>query len=220
MEDVPAAVRSLITAAVADELATTYDDQVVFPRHVVIDLHEDPDRRFPEWPTPVLVIAVENQGVCSWGVPLDDPALPVVVGDSGGTIVYTPDVASYLAARRWDRRCVHRGPLLQAQAAELDDDSLARLRADFDEQPATHGWPGHTQFRFERDGVMILLWSDAGQCDWWLSGPADALSVAVGRLLSLSDLSTSLWSNDAAGEALLVGLRKSLEDPANQGDQP
>ncbi|GIH09742.1 hypothetical protein Rhe02_78090 [Rhizocola hellebori] len=209
--EIPAVLRSLITTPVAHELAKTYTDQVVFPEKLVIDRPDDPHRRFPGWPTAVLVIADENQGVCSWGVPLGEPEPRVLVGGElegiNSTVVYAPDVASYLAARRWDYGSLDREPLLQAQADPLDEASLAHLRAGFDEQPRTHGWPGHTQFRFQRDGVKILLWSGTDQCDWWLSAVDEArLAEAAARLVDLSDLRTSLWANDIAGEALLERL--------------
>jgi hypothetical protein len=38
-------------------------------------------RRFPGWPAPVLVLSDENQGVCSWGVPLDGDGRVLVGGD-------------------------------------------------------------------------------------------------------------------------------------------
>jgi hypothetical protein len=179
---------------------------------MLVDRPDDPDRRFPGWPAPVLVIADENQGVCSWGVPLGDPNPAVLVGgelsDGEGTVEYAPDVASYVAARWWDGWCLQREPLLQAQAAVLDEKSLAGLRSNFDQRPLTHGWPWHTQYRFERDGVAILLWSGPDQCDWWLSAADDALLLeVVARPLDLSDLAESLWSNDVAGDALLRQIR-------------
>ncbi len=209
---VPPSLSSLITAGVARELAGVYGDQVVFPQRVIVDRPQDEDRRFPGWPAPVVVLADENQGVCSWGVPLDDPRPPVLVGgdldDDESTAVYAPDVASYIAARRWDARCMEREPLLQAQAAPLDDVSLARLRAAFQEQPGTRGWPGHTQLRFEGHGVTILLWCGPEQCDWWLSGSDEAaLGAAVEWLLELSDLRVSMWSDSPSGEQLLDRLR-------------
>jgi hypothetical protein len=221
MESVPAldALSSLITPEVAAELAGAYTDRPVFPESVVIDRPEDPDRSFPGWPAPVLVISYENQAVCAWGVPLDDPASPVLVGgwvdNTERTVVHAPDVAGFIAARRWDRACLQREPLLQAQSKPLDDVALSHLRANFDEQPPTFGFPGATQHRFERDGVRVLLWSGTDQCDWWLSatGPA-ALGEAVAGLLELSDLRESLWSNDSGGDALLDRVRAGGHDGA------
>ncbi|MEU8001392.1 SET domain-containing protein [Catellatospora sp. NPDC049111] len=209
---IPEPLRALITTTAAAELARVHNDQVVFPHRLVIDSPEDEDRRFPGWPTPVLVIADENQGVCSWGVPLGVAAPPVLVGGDlagdAGTAIYAPDVSSFVAARRWDGTCLGREPLLQAQAAPLDEESLAYLRANFDERASTHGWPAQEQLRFERDGARILLWSGDDQCDWWLSGTGDTvLGETAARLLDLSDLRSSLWSNDIAGEALLDRLR-------------
>ncbi|MEU8074811.1 hypothetical protein AB0B31_05125 [Catellatospora citrea] len=213
MDDVavPASLRTLLTAAVARELASAYSDEVVFPDRIVVDHPGDPDSGFPEWPAPVLVISIENQGVCRWGVPLDRPDPLVLVGGelfdgsdwAEGTVAYAPDVAHFIAARRWDGDCLSGKPLLQAQAAELAAGTLGYLRAHFTELLPTRGFPGRDQFRFERRGVKVMLWSGPGQCDWWISGTdADELRGAVGELTSLADLRDSLWSDDPVGDLL------------------
>ncbi len=212
--DFPASVLAVITSEVARELASAYDDQVAFPDRVVVDQPGPSDRLFPGWPAPVLLIAVENQGVCAWGVPLDDPDPPVLVGGDlaggaeGTTVRYASSVAGFVAARRWDQSCLSATPLVQAQAAELDPESLQALRTRFLERPSTWGWPGVVQYRFERHGTRILLWSGPEQCDWWISSRShDQLRDAVTELMDLSDLRASLWSNDPTGDAMLTELR-------------
>jgi hypothetical protein len=76
---VPAAVELLLTADVAEEIAITFGDTPVYPQRILVDSPEEPSltwppsaRRFPGWPGPVLVLSDENQGVCSWGVPLGE----------------------------------------------------------------------------------------------------------------------------------------------------
>jgi hypothetical protein len=80
---VPESVRSAVSADVAREIAMAYTDQVIFPDMVVIDLPEASNRRFPGWVGPVLVISVENQGVCAWGVPpgFENPAASAFLKD-------------------------------------------------------------------------------------------------------------------------------------------
>jgi hypothetical protein len=197
----------VITAELAEELAAAYTDHAVYPGEVDVD---GDGSRFPGWTTPVLVLATENQNACTWGVPLDgtdDP--PVLVGIHDGyrteTVEHAPDVDAYVAARRWDRRCMSTVPLLQAQAEPVDAKSLAFLREHYDELPATHGWPADDLYRFERDGVRILLWAGADQCDWWISG-GDGLADAVTALLPYSNLREALWSNDEPGVELVDRL--------------
>jgi hypothetical protein len=213
---VPAVLAEALTASVTDELAAVFGDQVVFPHRTLVDDPGDEQRLFPGWPTPVLVVSHENQGVVSWGVPLGDPSPPVLVGGDmddpeagfSGTLVYAPSVEAFIAARRWDRTCLSREPLVQAQAEVLDDGSLAVLRAQFDEGPATRGWPGHTQYRFEGRGVKLMLWAGSRQCDWWLSGTdTDTIAEVVTDLMELSDLREAFWSNDLAGDALLREIK-------------
>lgn len=212
---VPSAVEEALTAEVVDELAEVFDEQFVFPGQTVVSGPEDEEDLFPHCATPVLVVSIENQGICVWGVPLE-PELanpPVLVGGelSGEpeptTVEYAPNIAHFIAARRWDGACLGQQLLLQAQAQGIDTESLAFLRRRFAEVLPTAGWPGSAQYRFEDDTVKVMLWSDGDQCDWWISG-ADhvALAAAVKELLTLGDLRSTLFSVDPDGERLLAEL--------------
>ncbi len=218
---VPPAVEQLLTADVAQEIAGTFGDNLVYPERIVVDGPEGlspsgpgSGRRFPGWPGPVLVLSDENQGVCSWGVPLDGGNYPVLVGgdllDAGhATVTYAGSVADFIAARRWDYQCLRFGPLLIAQAAELDRASLGYLQARLAQAVATTGWPGSRQYRFERRDVRVMLWSASGQCDWWISastGPS--LKAFAAGLLGLSNLRGALFSNDDTGARVLGQLRE------------
>jgi hypothetical protein len=211
---VPRAMRSLLTREVAAELAVVYGDQLVFPDRTVVDRPGDDERLFPGWPTPVLVISIENQGVCAWGVPLGDSDPPVLVGGElldapDATLQYAPSIESFIAARRWDAVCLTQEPLLQAQAAAVDAESLAVLRGRFNELPPTAGWPWAAQHRFENGTTRIMLWSGKEQCDWWISSADKSELKAVAKqLLSLSDLRVSMWSNDGDADLLLRELRE------------
>jgi hypothetical protein len=204
---VPAAVGRLLTADVAAEIARTFGDQIIYPQRIVVDCPAGSSpappgfsRRFPGWPGPVLVLSDENQGVCSWGVPSGGGE--VVVGgdllDAGcATAAYAASVADFIAARRWDHRCLNTAPVLQAQAGELDQESLGYLRVRLAPAVATAGWPGSRQYRFEGSGVQVMLWSQAGQCDWWVSASTEApLRQFTAGLLDLPGLDQALWSSD------------------------
>jgi hypothetical protein len=100
--EVPAAVTRLLTADVAREIAATFGDQPRYPERIVVDSPASPSRRFPGWPGPVLVLSDENQGVCSWGVPLGGGGggTPVLVGgdllDAGrATVRYTASIKDF-----------------------------------------------------------------------------------------------------------------------------
>lgn len=218
--EVPAAVERLLTADVAQEIAETFGDQPVYPQRIVVDSPAEPSlswpspsRRFPGWPGPVLVLSDENQGVCSWGVPLDGNGGQVLVGgdllDAGhATVPYAASVENFIAARRWDHTCLNSAPVLQAQATELDQASLGYLQARLAPAVATAGWPGPEQYRFEDQDVQVMLWSHAGQCDWWISSSSEpSLKTFAARLLDLSNLRSALWSNDDPGARLLDELR-------------
>ena len=162
----------------------------------------------------LLWLLTENQGVCRWGVPLDkgdNP--PVIVGGDLAigvrSLEFAPSVESFVFAFGWDGIWMQSRLLIQAQADPLDASALAYLRAHYTEKVTTFGWPGEINHRFENDdGVHVELWNVPGQqCDWMISGPPSALEAATRRLLQLSNLAVSLWSNDPAGEAILSRAR-------------
>lgn len=222
---VPAEVERLITAQVAAETARVFGDQVVYPEQVVVDGPESnwhgTGRMFPRWPGEVVVLSVENQGVCSWGVPLGRDSCEVLVGgyllDVGdATVRYAASVTDYIAARRWDEQCLSGAPLLQAQAPELDGASLARLEGLLSPALSTAGWPGSRQYRFGGAGVRVMLWTQRGQCDWWISAASEPQLVAfMAGLIDLPGLRDCLWSTSGAGERIIAGL--SGRDPAVPG---
>jgi hypothetical protein len=146
-------------------------------------------------------------------VPLDGSSGQVLVGgdlfDAGrATVTYAASVADFIAARRWDYRCLRFGPLLMAQVAELDRAALGYLRARLVPAVATTGWPGSRQYRFERPDARVMLWSAPAQCDWWIAastGPS--LKAFAAGLLGLSNLRSALFSNDDTGAQVLHELR-------------
>jgi hypothetical protein len=212
---VPPAVEQTLTAEIVDELAEVFDEEFVYPARTVVSGPDDDEELFPGCAVPVLVISIENQGICVWGVPLEPEAAdpPVLVGGEllgepePTTVEYAPNIAHFIAARRWDEACLGQQPLLQAQGRPIDSESLAFLRHRFVEVLPTTGWPANAQHRFEDGPVKVMVWSGGDQCDWWISGTDHvALAAVVKELLSLSDLRSTLWSNDPDGESLLADL--------------
>jgi hypothetical protein len=220
---VPAAVERLLTAEVAAEIATAYSGHAVYPRSIVVDGPESTrpgrGRRFPGWPGSVLVLANENQHVCSWGVPLDDgDDCPVLVGGylshtDETTAEYASSVEDFIAAWRWDLRCMDTlrfqdtKPLLQIQAPELTQSELDYLRARLSPAVSTAGWPGDRQYRFEGRGVQVLLWAAHGWCERWISAETEEpLRAFAAELLELPGLRDNLWSNDEAGTRIIAEL--------------
>lgn len=176
---VPPAVERLLTADVAREIAKTFGDSPVYPERVVVDSPAGHSRRFPGWPGPVLVLSDENQGVCSWGVPLDGSSHQVLVGGDlvgtgHATVAYAASVEDFIAARRWDCQCL-RPPLLMAQAAGLDQASLEYLRARL--VPAVDSWlAGATAIPVHEPGcadhALVVFW------------PVRLVDILVGQAVS------------------------------------
>ena len=210
--EVPLAVRRFLTPDVAHEIAQAFGDQAVYPERIVVDRPGDIWRRFPGWPEPVLVLSSENQGVCSWGVPLGDDNGEVLVGGNlfytgPATVRYAASVEDFIAARLWDRACLS-PPLLQAQGPALDQASLDYLAARLALAGETAGWPGVRQYRFEGQDARVLLWAGSWQCDWFISAPGEpSLKAFTAGLLNLSNLRRALYSSDDAGARVLDELR-------------
>ncbi len=178
--------RQTLSEEVATQLSGAYTDNAVYLGRLEIDRAASPQRQFPGWPDDVLIVAVENQGVCSWGVSLAGASRGVVVvgGDlagGSGTTPYAPDLATYVRTRKWDKECLDSAPLLQAQGAALDERTASFLRSRFSELDPTFGWPCAANYRFETDGVPVMLWSDDEQCDWWISGDEHQLGGLASR---------------------------------------
>ena len=196
-----AAVEGLLTADVAREIARAYGDRPIYPEHILLDAPDRPSllggRRFPGWPGPVLVLADESQGACSYGVPLDGDQV-LVGGVHRRTVPYAASVREFLAARRWDYQCVSSELCAAAQTAELDQASLDFLQAHCRPSVVTNGWPGIRQYRYERHDVRVLLWADNGCCEWLVSAATEASLVAfIGALRQVPALRTARWADSA-----------------------
>jgi hypothetical protein len=212
---VPAQVKRLLTPQTAREIARTYDHHPVYPENIVADYPGDPGRMFPGWPGPVLVLMHENQGVCHWGVPLDQTSHQVLVGgdlDSGRiTVTHAGSVRAFIAVRRWDDRCLAGPFFLQAGAGALEEASLGYLRQRLTPAITTTGWPGLRQHRFEHRDARLMLWDASRQCDWMLTASTeDSLVDFAAGLLHLPDFRKAVlsYSPHVSSPGILIRLRR------------
>lgn len=176
-----------------------------------------PAERFSiiEWRSQKLLpIRHENQGVCTWAVVLDgtdDPPVYVDV-DSGGKSwqPQAPTFSTYVYSCVWDYRLVFNQPaLLQAQNGVLSGSALEALAVRCKEELQTHGWPGHTQYRFSTSHAAILIWAAEDQADWFIAAPdAPALKMILDEAWSLDDVGNSLYECSPLGKAVLSKYRE------------
>jgi hypothetical protein len=149
----------------------------------------------------LLVIRRENQGVCNWAVRLDDGADPRVlieVDSKPDLVIWRLHAASfsdYVLTLAWDRLAFGLPFGLAAQDSPLERHDLALLEREFEQQDRTWGWPGHTNYRFERGEGRVIVWDGEGQADWWLLAPtAEALAGLASTLWSCGGLASSLYA--------------------------
>ena len=212
----PAAVREWYSLDGALELLLKYsnDDPPVAPEQWG-EPRKDTHRGGPHdlLAQHLIVFRYENQAVCVWSFELDgsdDP--PVLVDFDSQFRQWTScgvTFSQHLHASMWDYALVLKKDLLiQAQNREVTGEALAFLRANFTPQAMTHGWPGHTQYRFSRGDQRILIWASEGQADWWLSAENEtSLTELVRAVWACDEVGESMWSHSERGEALLAGIR-------------
>lgn len=198
--------KEVLSDDVAIEIAKSYGDGVVFPSVIEIDRANAADRLFIDWPDDVLVLARENQGVCTWGMSLGEETIGIVVvgGDlpERATVAYCVDLNAYVEARRWDGALFGGTPLLQAQTPRLEAETRELLGERFDERASTQAWPSAENLRFERAGLRVMLCLGERQCDWWISGVAGDVEDLVRELRGTQSERLDLWSNDAEGQRI------------------
>lgn len=161
------------------------------------------------------MIRRENQSVCRWAVHLDGSSDPPVVVDyefadpEDTWIPCTDHFSDYVYCCVWDYSMVLRKgtPLIQAQNATLSPAALDFLSREFARVLHSEGWPADRQYRFQRPGQRILIWSGDRQADWWLAAEdSNSLAALVRSVWQCDRVGNSLWSNDDEGTAILKSI--------------
>jgi len=167
----------------------------------------------------LLVFRWENQGVCAWATRLDDSDDPPVVVDVDtqfqSWIETAGSFSQHLYAWMWDSVSVQRlrndGLLIQAQNRALSEEALTFLTNQFHAELTTHGWPGHTQYRFFKGDQRILIWADSDEADWHLAADGkESLERLIRSVSTVDGLGEALWSSTADGEAVLSRVQHPL----------
>jgi hypothetical protein len=176
----------------------------------------------------LLVIRIENQGVCHWAVPLDDgddPRVLVEVDSPPDRLawqLHAPSFSEYVFTLAWDRLAFGLPDGLAAQDEPLGQQDLALLEQRFVQRPSTYAWPGRVNYRFERGDQRVVVWNAdgfdhddpraefGGQADWWLhAGTAASLASLARELRGCGGLATRLYavSGGSAAEQVVSDLR-------------
>ena len=178
----------------------------------------------------LLVVMIENQGVCTWAVKLDgsdDPPVVVEVDSrrsaaSPGEVRWEPCAVSFstfMYCRAWDEGCCltdnpDKLVMAFAQDKALAPGDLEFLQSHFSEGPRTHGHPGATNYRFFTGNSAILIWDQGdyergGAADWWLAASSDeALLDVLHKVWHCGSLRETLYANDPHSRAVLDQLKR------------
>lgn len=164
----------------------------------------------------LLVFRYENQGVCTWAVRLDesdDPPVVVSYDCALQTWHQSADTfTDYVYTCVWDCTLVLTDDelVIQAQNDPVSETTLQSLRRLFAAGVTTHGWPWHTQYRFERGDQYLLIWAGEGQADWFLSADSErSISEALESIWELDRVGEAFWSNSDVGQAIIDRLRSA-----------
>jgi hypothetical protein len=81
---------------------------------------------------------------------------------------------------------------------------LDGLSTTFKEAIRTHGWPGHTQYRFAHGETAILIWSSENQADWFVAAKDESgLEAALVAIWELDEVGKSFYETSPIGKAVL-----------------
>ena len=157
----------------------------------------------------ILPFMIENQGVCTWALPLDqgdDPPVLIEV-DSHGTPEWdrlADSFSLWLECQVWDFAAEPKAAF-GAQAPGLEAADLAMLRRSFTEGHTTYAWPGDHNYRFSNARSKPLLWSQEGAaCDWFISPqPGASVQEVLDELAGISGLVEAIYGLGDEHDAFL-----------------
>lgn len=122
----------------------------------------------------LVIILIENQGVCWWGFDLDggeDPPVYVNLDPPPDDLFqYSKSFSEFTFVRVFDHEGFWDEDRCSMEIYQpLSDDDLRTLRGQFKEEPQSLGWPGTVVYRFRNDLGRITICQSDEQADWILS---------------------------------------------------
>lgn len=130
----------------------------------------------------MLVLILENQGVCEWAVDVssgDDPPVWIRKNEPGATWEACADrFSTFVYTRVWDQRAPYG---LVAIAPPVDDAVLEHLRQDFHPEPSTHSFIDSQSYRFSQGRKRLHLMRFTNQTDWRLHANDPQTLLELGR---------------------------------------
>ena len=164
----------------------------------------------------LLVFIVENQGVCSWALDLNDGADPQILmkwNEPGKRWLQSSEkFSAFVFARVWDTRAWFSDFSLQAFGKSFSFADLAYLESHYDMLPVNRPFSAYNIcYRFQKDGKQILIPQGYERSDCHIYAPTlPELEALVRDIWHLSDLSESLehYQPDSDLSKMLERIRK------------
>ena len=115
-------------------------------------------------------VLVENQGVCNWGVIIDDDEDPQVYVnvDNAGWKLHSNTFSNFIFSRLWDYSFEEKYCVDIQSTSPISKELLNQIENKYEKLPTTNYWPGEKQLRFRFKETELTLWMDSFQTDWLL----------------------------------------------------
>lgn len=148
----------------------------------------------------LLEIMIENQGVCTWAVKLDDSDDPPVFvsfdDEDSPWQLAANHFSDFIYSWVWDWSFASFSYLQIARPLTRED--LAYLRLHFDEHLTTSIWWECTEYRFSKQDQKVMIRDGAQQADWLISASSADSFYELGRTLC-DGIKIAVWSGVAFG---------------------
>lgn len=157
---------------------------------------------------PILPFLVENQGICQWGIALDDgedPTVLVKVEDTHWQTC-TTQFSEFVYWAFHDHRHIE-NTYFTAHTPPLTRKDLLFMETVFMKQAQTYGWPGKVNYRFHNEKGNILIWAGEEQTDWWIAPNKGQTVELLEQIWGCKGISQFLYARNDESEDILQKFR-------------
>ena|SRR5882724_304034 len=139
----------------------------------------------------LVIVLIENQGVCRWGFELDGTEDPPVHVDfrphARELFLYSRTFSEFTYVRVFDFEALGDSDRsFWVLRRPLTNDELRSLESNYTAEPRSWGWPSAITYRFSSALGRITIWQSERQSDWNLSAASPEALVQLKRSANLA----------------------------------